>query len=166
MNPAYILLAFVVVERVAELVISNRHTRRLLAEGAVEAGAEHYRYFVLLHGGWLVAMFALMHPDTPIYWPPLVLYILLSVARAWVVTSLGRYWTTRVITLPNAPLVKRGPYRFIRHPNYAVVTGEVLVLPLVFGFWNVALVFSALNLVLLRFRIRVEDAALNPRRSA
>jgi methyltransferase len=166
MSPAYAVLALVVIERLAELLISNRHTARLLAEGAVEAGAEHYRYFVLLHSAWLIAMFALVRPDTPLYWPPLALYILLSAARAWVMTSLGRFWTTRVITVPNAPLVKRGPYRFMRHPNYAVVTGEVLVLPLVFGFWKVALIFTLLNLVLLRFRIRVENAALASRRAA
>jgi methyltransferase len=89
----------------------------------------------------------------------------LQAARLWVLASLGRFWTTRIVILPGAPLVRRGPYRYLRHPNYLVVAAEIAVLPLVFGAWGIALVFSLLNLVLLIQRIRVEDAALAPRRA-
>jgi methyltransferase len=89
----------------------------------------------------------------------LAVYGILQVARYWTIASLGRYWTTRVIVVPGAPAVRRGPYRFMRHPNYAVVAGEIAVLPLVFGAWRIALVFSVLNAAILAHRIRVEDAA-------
>jgi len=166
MTTAYLILAIVGVERVVELAIAHRNTKRLKAEGAVEIGRDHYPFIVLLHGSWLLAMLLLIRAHTPIYWLPLAVYVLLTVARVWVMASLGRYWTTRVITLPNAPLVKRGPYRYMRHPNYAVVIGELLMLPLVFGLWPVAIVFSVLNLFLLRQRIRIEDSALDSRRAA
>jgi len=104
--------------------------------------------------------------DASLNLPLLGLYGLLLGFRLWVMVSLGPYWTTRIITLPQAPLVRRGPYRFMRHPNYAVVAAEIAVLPLVFGAWHIAVVFSLLNLLLLRLRIRVEDAALASRRSA
>ena len=118
----------------------------------------------MLHGAWLVAVFALVPPEAPVSWPLLALYGLLQVGRAWVLVTLGRYWTTRVITVPGAPLVRRGPYRLMRHPNYLVLAGEIAVLPLAFGAWEIALVFSLANAALLAWRIRVEDAALAPRR--
>ena len=91
-------------------------------------------------------------------------FLALQAARVWVLATLGRYWTTRIITLPDAPLVRRGPYRFVRHPNYLIVAAEIAVLPLVFGAWQIALVFSILNLLLLSHRIRRENAALAGRR--
>jgi methyltransferase len=96
--------------------------------------------------------------------PLLLAFAVLQGLRLWVLMSLGRYWTTRVITLPDAPLVRRGPYRFLRHPNYLVVAAEIAVLPLAFGAWAVAAVFSALNAALLAWRISLEDHALAPRR--
>jgi len=94
------------------------------------------------------------------------LFAVLQLARLWVLVSMGRYWTTRVLTLPGAPLVRRGPYRWVRHPNYLIVVGEIAVLPLIFGAWQIALVFSVANAILLAWRIRIEDAALAPRRNA
>jgi methyltransferase len=105
-------------------------------------------------------------PGTPVTWPLLTLFTLLQAARLWVIASLGRYWTTRIISVPDAPLVGRGPYRWLRHPNYLVVAGEIAVLPLAFGAWRIALLFSALNGLLLWHRILLEDAALAPRRAA
>ena len=90
--------------------------------------------------------------------------MLLEIARLWVLATLGRRWTTRIIVLPGAPLVARGPYRFVSHPNYAVVIGEIAVLPLVFGLWQVALIFSVLNAALLWVRISAENEALRPLR--
>jgi methyltransferase len=158
-----LIVLLVALQRLAELVLSRRNERRLRQAGAREAGAGHYPLFVLLHGGWLVALFVLTPPDAPIVWPLLAFFIVLQAARVWVIATLGRYWTTRILTLPGAPLVRHGPYRFVRHPNYVVVGLELAVLPLAFGQWLIALVFTAINLPLMWHRIRVEDAALADR---
>ena len=160
MSPLYVFVALVACERLAELAIAARNTRRLLAAGGVEHGRRHYPLFVLLHAAWLVAIFLVVSPERPVLWPLVVVYALLIAARVWVMASLGRRWTTRIVTLPGAPLVRRGPYRYLRHPNYLVVAAEIAVLPLAFGAWRTALLFSLLNLALLAYRIRVEDAAL------
>jgi methyltransferase len=164
MSPPAAILSLVLAERLLELALARRNTRRLLGEGGIEHGAGHYPLFVLLHGAWLLSMFLLARRGAPVLWPFAALYGLLLLARVWVMASLGRYWTTRVISLPGRPLVRRGPYRFLSHPNYLVVTAEIAVLPLAFGLWRVALVFSLLNALLLRERLRVENAALVPRR--
>ncbi|HVJ53094.1 MAG TPA: isoprenylcysteine carboxylmethyltransferase family protein [Aliidongia sp.] len=164
MSSVLIILLLVAAQRLAELAYAQRNTRRLLAEGAVEIAPGHYPLFILLHGSWLVAMLLLVPSGAPINVPLLVLFVVLQLMRVWVVGTLGRFWTTRIITLPGAPLVARGPYRFVRHPNYLVVIGEIAVLPLVFGAWQIALVYSVLNLALLAWRIRAENAALALRR--
>lgn len=163
MTVFHAVLAFVVVQRLAELAWSARNTRRLLARGAQEAGAKHYPLFVLLHASWLIALALTVPADTPPHWLLLGLFGLLQLLRLWVVTTLGPYWTTRVITLETAPLVRHGPFHWLRHPNYAVVVGEIAVLPLAFGAWQIALVWSLLNALLLRHRIRIEEAALQSR---
>jgi methyltransferase len=163
-DPQWIILT-VAALRLAELVYAARNHQRLFASGGREVGAGHYPLFVLLHGSWLVALFFLVPADAPIRLVPLVLYILLLAGRAWVILSLGRYWTTRIITVPAAPLVHSGPYRFVRHPNYIIVIGEIAILPLVFGAWQIAIVYSLLNAALLWHRRRIEDAALAERRT-
>jgi methyltransferase len=162
---AYVIIALVVAQRLAEIVIAQRNTRALLANGAIEIAPRHYPLFILLHGAWLVAILVMLPKPAPIYWPPLAGYIALEGLRIWTLASLGRYWTTRIITVPGAPLVRRGPYRLVRHPNYVVVIGEIALLPLVFGELRVAIVFSVLNALLLAWRIRAEDAALASRRA-
>lgn len=166
MSLPQIVVLLVAVQRLLELAYARRNARRLLAEGGVEFGAAHFPLFVLLHGAWLAAVFFLVPPDAPVAWPLLGLYLVLQAGRAWVIASLGRFWTTRVITLPGVPLVRRGPYRWMRHPNYVIVAAEIAVLPLAFGAWQLALVFTLANAALLAHRIRVEDAALAPRRRA
>ena len=160
-----IIVLLVAAQRLAELVVAQRNTRRLLAEGAREEGAAHYPLFVLLHAVWLAALFALTPADAPVDPWLLGLFVLLQAGRVWVIASLGRYWTTRVVTLPGAPLVRRGPYRWVRHPNYVVVAGELAVLPLAFGEVWLAVLFSLLNVPLTLHRIRVEEGALAPRLS-
>ncbi|MBX7197940.1 MAG: hypothetical protein K1X51_01030 [Rhodospirillaceae bacterium] len=159
-----VVLALVAVQRIAELFISRRHERALRAQGAVEYGAEHYPFIVAVHAGWLVALAlwaALMPPGmNP---AGIALYLLVQPLRAWVIASLGRYWTTRIISLPSAPLVRRGPYRFLKHPNYAVVVLEIALLPLALGAWPVAVLFSALNALVLWVRITAENRALAAR---
>jgi methyltransferase len=160
------VVALVALARLAELWYARRNTRALLDAGGVEVGGNHYPLIVALHAAWLIAIVAAVPPDAGVSVPLLVLFAILQGLRAWVLLSLGRYWTTRVITVPGAPLVRRGPYRFLRHPNYLVVAGEIAVLPLAFGAWGVAVAFSALNGALLAWRISVEDRVLAPRRRA
>lgn len=157
-------LAWVVLSRLAELALARRNERALRARGAIEHGAGHYPLFFLLHGGWLLAVALLADPASPPAWGWLAAYAALQALRAWTLASLGPYWTTRVLTVPGAPLVRRGPYRWLRHPNYLVVAGEIAALPLAFGLWSVALAFSLLNLALLGWRLRVEEEALASRR--
>jgi methyltransferase len=159
-----IIIALVAVERIAELGRARRNTRALLARGAVEAGAGHYPLLVLLHGAWLAALLYAVPTDTVPSWGWLGVFVLLQALRIWVLASLGPYWTTRIITLPGAPLVRKGPYRFLRHPNYAIVVGEIASLPLALGEIAVAIVFSVLNGAILALRIRTEEAALAERR--
>ena len=154
-----LILGLVTAQRLGELVLSARNTARLLAEGAREAAFEHYRYMVALHALWLAGLWWLA-PGRPVSLALLAAYILLQGLRLWVLASLGRRWTTRIIVLPQAPLVRRGPYRFLSHPNYVVVAGEIAVLPLMFGLVGYAVVFSVLNAILLYVRIRAENAAL------
>jgi len=162
---AYVLIGWLVVQRLAELVYAQANTRRLLAHGAQEIGAGHYPLFVALHSSWLIAMAVLTAPSPPVPWLLLGAFVLVQAARVWVIATLGPYWTTRIITVPDAPLVARGPFRFVRHPNYLVVAIEIPLVPLILGLEWVALVFGAANLALLAYRIRVEDGALQPRRA-
>ena len=166
MNILWIVLLLVAAQRLAELVYARRNTRRLLEEGARESGAGHYPLLVGLHVLWLAALALLVPPETAPNWSLLAVFAVLQCLRIWVLASLGRYWTTRIITLPGAALVRRGPYRFLRHPNYLVVAGEILVLPLAFGAWEIAVVFSLANAAILAFRIRCEERTLEPRRSS
>jgi methyltransferase len=165
MSAVTIILLLVALQRLGELVYAQRNTSRLLARGAVEIGRRHYPLFILLHGSWLLALFVLVPADAPIDWPLLAFFVVLQGLRIWVVATLGPYWTTRILTLPSAPLVRKGPFRLVRHPNYCVVIAEIAVLPLVFGAWDIAIVFSLLNLALLAWRIRIEEQALAPRRA-
>lgn len=165
MTLVQIILGLVLVQRLGELLLSRRNTERLLDEGAVEIGGSHYPYIVLLHAAWLAALVLLTPADAPVSYPWLAVFVILQAGRIWILASLGRFWTTRILTLPGAPLVRRGPYRYLRHPNYVVVAGEIAVLPLVFGQWEIAAIFSLLNLLVLYERIRVENEALAERRT-
>jgi methyltransferase len=161
---AYVVLALVALQRLGELALATRNTKTLLARGGLEIGASHYPLIVLLHGLWLLCVLWFLPHPTPVHWPLLGVFVLLQGLRLWVLATLGPYWTTRIISVPGAPLVAAGPYRFVRHPNYLVVTGEILVLPLVFGEGLVAIVFSLANAALLFWRIRQEETGLVTRR--
>ncbi len=163
MSVFWAVLALVIVQRLAELVYARRNTRRLLAEGAVEVGAGHYPIIVAVHVGWLAALLLTVPADAPPQGVLLALFLVVQGLRLWVMMSLGRFWTTRVLTVPGAPLVRRGPYRWFRHPNYMVVIAEIALLPLAFGAPDIALVFSVLNGLILTHRVRVENAALSSR---
>jgi methyltransferase len=154
-----VILALVTLQRVGELWLSSRNTRHLLARGAHETGAGHYPLIVVLHAAWLAALWWLA-PGRAIdaFW--LAIFVIAELARIWVLASLGPRWTTRIIVLPQAPLVSRGPYRWVNHPNYLVVAAEIIVLPLAFGLWQVTLLFTVLNAMLLAVRIKEENRAL------
>jgi methyltransferase len=153
------ILAVVTLQRLSELWLSNRNTRRLLAAGAVEYAPGHYPLIVAVHALWLACLWWLA-PGRPINLLFLALFAIAQGVRLWVLRTLGPRWTTRIIVLPGKPLVAKGPYRIVNHPNYLIVVSEIALLPLAFGLWWVAVVFSLLNAAVLAIRIAKEDAAL------
>ncbi len=159
MTLAIAILMFVTAQRLAELVLAQRNTAALRARGAYEVAPGHYPLIVAVHTGWLAALWWLA-PSQPVSLALIGVFAALQAARVWVIATLGSRWTTRIIVLPGAPLVTNGPYRFLSHPNYAVVVAEIAVLPLAFGLPWVALVFSLLNAAVLAIRIRAEQGAL------
>lgn len=159
-----LVLLLVAFCRILELIYARHNTRRLLASGALEAGRGHYPVIVALHVAWFIAMLATIPAGAPPRWLWLGLFIVLQAGRAWVLLTLGRFWTTRIVTLPGAPLVRGGPYRFIRHPNYLIVEMEIIALPLAFGAPLLALAFGLANAAVLWWRIRIENEVLGARR--
>ncbi|HMA50181.1 MAG TPA: isoprenylcysteine carboxylmethyltransferase family protein [Magnetospirillaceae bacterium] len=159
MTPAILLLAFVTIERLGELWLAKRNTSALLARGAHEVSPGHYPVIVLLHASWLVGLwvFGSTKPLDPAW---LTIFLALQGMRFWVLATLGPRWTTRIVVLPGASLVTTGPYRFLSHPNYLVVVGEIAILPLCLGFPWYALAFSVANALILTVRIRAENEAL------
>lgn len=159
MTASIVILALVTLQRLGELVLARRNTRLLLARGACEAAPGHYPLIVAVHAGWLAALWWLA-PGRPVAWPLIALFLLLQLGRLWVLATLGRRWTTRIIVVPGERLVARGPFRLVRHPNYVIVVLEIAILPLAFGLWQAALIFSLLNAAVLAIRIRAENRAL------
>jgi len=153
------VLALVTLQRLAELALARRNTRLLLAQGGVEVAPGHYPAIVALHAAWLAGLW-LLAPSRPPDIALLAVFGLMQIGRGWVLASLGARWTTRIIVVPGAHLVRSGPYRFFRHPNYLIVAGEILVLPLAFGLPLFAVLFSGLNALVLWVRLQAEDAAL------
>ena len=153
MTSAEFILALVTLQRAAELVVASRNTSRLRARGAVEVAPRHYPLVVAVHAAWLASLWIFGH-DRAVNLVALLLYLVLQGFRLWVMLSLGARWTTRIIILPGEPLVSAGPYRFLPHPNYAVVAGEIALLPLALGLPRLALIFTVLNAAVLAVRIR------------
>jgi methyltransferase len=156
---AELILGFVTLQRAAELIISSNNTRKLVARGAVEIAPGHYPLIVAVHAAWLISLWAFGR-DQPVNIPALSFYFVLQGLRFWVMWTLGARWTTRIIVLPEQPLVSAGPYRLLSHPNYAVVAAEIAVLPLALGLPLLAAIFTLLNAVVLAIRIRAENHAL------
>jgi methyltransferase len=160
---AEFILAIVTLQRAAELMISTYNTRKLLNRGAVEVACAHYPLIVAVHAAWLISLWALGRHQ-PIDGVGLLFYLVLQGFRLWVMWTLGSRWTTRIIVLPEQPLVSRGPYRLLSHPNYAVVAGEIAVLPWALHLPLVSVVFTILNTAALAIRIRAENRALTASR--
>jgi methyltransferase len=161
----YLLILAVALERVVELVVSKRNARWAFAHGGKEFGRSHYPVMVVIHAallvGCVVEVWALHRPFLPwLGWPMLAVAVLAQILRWWCITTLGPRWNTLVIVLPDAPLVRRGPYRWLHHPNYIAVVAEGIALPLIHTAWLTAVCFTVANALLLTVRLRVENAAL------
>lgn len=156
----YVVMLLVLLQRAGELMLARANTLRLLRRGGTEIDRGGYKWFVVLHAAWLAALVLDVPSATLPVWPLLALFGVLQLARVWVISSLGRRWTTRLIVLPGVPPVTRGPYRWVNHPNYLIVAGELAILPMAFSAIAIAAAFSACNLLLIVRRIRLEDAAI------
>ncbi len=160
MSFASIILALVTLQRLGELVLAGTNTRNLKARGAIEIGASHYPLIVLVHAGWLITLWVLGR-DQAVNLAALAVFVVLQGLRVWIIATLGPRWTTRIIVLLGQPLIASGPYRYLAHPNYAVVAAEIATLPLALHLPVTALVFTLLNAVVLFIRIRAESRVLS-----
>jgi methyltransferase len=163
-GPPQIAAILVLLQRGAEEVYSQYNTSRLIARGGHEEGRDYYPVVAVAHLAWIAGIFLLIPPTAPVVWPALALFLLLQPVRYWVIGTLGPYWTHRIITLPTVPTVRRGPYRLLRHPNYAVTLAETLLLPLAFGAVALAIIMTAIWAAVIRYKISLEDRALAARR--
>lgn len=163
----YIVIAVVILQRIIELVISKRNEKWLLSQGAVQYGAEHYKYIVLMHTCFFLFLiqeyiFGNESKNLNILnYSFLVFFMILQIGRLWVLTSLGKYWNTKIYRIKKRSLVKTGPYKFIKHPNYAIVVMEIFVLPMIFNLYYTAIIFTIWNGIMLTIRIKEENKALN-----
>ncbi|TCP23817.1 methyltransferase [Scopulibacillus darangshiensis] len=160
----FIIFALVVIQRIVELRIAKTNERFMKEKGAFEAGKSHYKWMVTLHVLFFISLFVevITFHKTPAqwFWIPLCLFIISQVVRVWALQSLGRFWNTKIIVLPGAKVVAKGPYKYIRHPNYFIVMTEIITLPLIFQAYITAVVFAILNIIILSIRIPIEEKAL------
>ena len=155
-------IAFVIGLRLLELLIAKRNARWLLQQGAVEYGREHYPLIVALHSSFIAAMMVeyYLTPAATFRLPFFLFFLVLIGLKGWVISSLGKYWNTRIYRIAHLSLISKGPYKYIKHPNYVIVVLEIAVIPLVFGLYYTAVVFTLLNAIMLYVRISVENSAL------
>nr|WP_295971689.1 isoprenylcysteine carboxylmethyltransferase family protein [uncultured Bacillus sp.] len=160
---AFLLLLFV--QRMVELMIARQNEQWMKKRGAKEFGQKHYRFIVLIHSLLFLVYYlevTIWHKELSPVWPLLLLlFAVTQLVRIWIISSLGRFWNTKIIVLPDASLVKKGPYRFMKHPNYLVVTLEFLIIPLLFQAYYTAILFTLLNGFILAIRIPAEERVLN-----
>lgn len=159
-----IVISIVILQRIIELMIAKRNEKWMKSEGAFEAGASHYPYMVAMHVFFFVALISevlLLHRTISSIWPIwLTIFLAAQLLRIWCLASLGKFWNTKIIVLPNAQVVRKGPYKWLRHPNYVIVATELLVLPLLCNAIFTAVVFSLLNIWMMTVRIPTEEKAL------
>jgi methyltransferase len=160
----WLMLLILAAQRIIELFISKRNEAWLKAQGGYEVGAEHYKYMVLLHATWFISMIAEHYLRktalSPIWHVWLSVILLAQIGRYMVITTLGKFWNTRIIVVPHAPLIRRGLYRVVKHPNYWIVGTEIAVFPLLYELYITSLLYTILNAIMLTVRIRVEENAL------
>jgi len=164
LGPPQIAAFLVLCQRGIEEWYSARNTRHLISQDAREVGRGYYPVVAVTHLGWIASLFTLIPAHAPVYWPLIALYLLLQVARYWIIFSLGPYWTHRIFTVEGAPIVRRGPYRWLRHPNYVLTVAETFVLPAAFGAFALAIIMTCIWGAVIAYKIVLEDAALMPRR--
>ncbi|WP_346244060.1 isoprenylcysteine carboxyl methyltransferase family protein [Shouchella clausii] len=164
MTWAYMMIALIIIQRLVEVRVARRNERWLKAQGGVEAGTAHYPWMVTLHCGFFISLLIEVTLSNIAFscWSaiPLAIVVIAQIIRIWALSSLGKYWNTKIIVLPEAPVIEKGPYRFLRHPNYMVVVAEIAFVPLLFQAYWTAIVFSLLNAAMLTIRIPTEEAAL------
>ncbi|MEI8278734.1 MAG: isoprenylcysteine carboxylmethyltransferase family protein [Bacteroidota bacterium] len=155
-------LSFIILQRLSELLIAKRNEKWLLKNGAIEYGKAHYPVIVLMHTLFFVSMIIEYNaiPDKTIDTPFLIVCIILILTKAWVIGSLGNYWNTKIFRIPNTALVKKGAYKYVKHPNYIIVVCELAAIPLVFHLYYTAIIFSLLNALMLSVRLREENKIL------
>lgn len=160
----FIIISFVIAQRLIEILIAKRNEKVMLSKGAFEVGASHYPFMILLHGSFFISLIieVLFFNRTlsPLFMYLMVLFILVQLIRIWCLSSLGSYWNTKIIILPGANVIKKGPYVYIKHPNYLVVCFEIILLPIMFQAYFTAICFTILNFVMLSVRIPIEEKAL------
>ncbi len=160
----YLFFTVVVAQRIVELVIARKNEYMMKSKGAKEYGQSHYKFMVMIHTLFFLSLLiegGILSPSINRFWPWLLaLFFITQIGRIWVINSLGEYWNTKIIVLPNADVVVKGPYRFIKHPNYFIVTIEFFVIPLLFNAYWTMFLFALLNQVILSIRIPLEERAL------
>jgi methyltransferase len=165
LNVFYLFFLLIVIQRFCELLIARKNEMWMKKRGAQEFGQVHYRFIIFVHTMFFVIYFlevTIWKTKSPTTWPLLIgFFVITQIIRIWALASLGKYWNTKIIVLPHASLVKKGPYRFLKHPNYLIVTLEFMVIPLIFGAYFTAFVFTILNGIILAIRIPAEEKALN-----
>lgn len=164
MNLFYLLVGLLLVQRLSELYIANRNEQWMKARGAVEVGSEHYKYFVFLHAGFFLCLcWEVLYSGSHFSVFFFFLFILLQIGRVWCILSLGRFWNTKIIVLQNVLRIRRGPYRYVKHPNYWIVLLEFFVIPFMFGAYWTGMLFPVMHALLLLVRIPYEERALGKR---
>ncbi|WP_158990318.1 isoprenylcysteine carboxyl methyltransferase family protein [Mucilaginibacter sp. L196] len=154
-----IFILFVIIQRLSELYIARSNEKWLRSQGAVEYGKEHYPFIVALHTLFIISIIVeyTLRGNTPIDFVFLILFALLLLFKFWALSSLGRYWNTKIFRVPGAGPVKKGPYKLFKHPNYFIVVCEIAIIPMVFHLYYTAIVFTVLNAIMLTVRISVEN---------
>jgi len=165
MNPFWIFLTFLLVQRVSELLLAKRNERVARVKGAVEYDEKGYKVIVLMHIFFFISLiseYILLARTLSNFWVPLlILFIIAQILRYWAISTLGYYWNTKILVTPNTSPIRTGPYKYLNHPNYLSVILEIAVIPLIFSCYITSMIFTLLNLVLLKRRMRIEDQALS-----
>jgi methyltransferase len=160
----YIFMFIIIIQRLFELLIARSNEKWMKRQGAQEFGRGHYLVIVLMHSMFFVVLLLermIFHRELSVIWPFwLVIFVLAQLVRLWALKSLGRYWNTKILVMPNVEVIQKGPYRYIKHPNYLVVSVELLVIPLLFGAYFTACLFTIINVIMLSIRIPAEEKAL------
>lgn len=159
-----ILFVFIIFQRLTEVMIAKKNEKTLKKRGAIEFGKEHYKYFIILHSTFFISIliesYFLKFIEFGFFPTLFIIFVILQLARVWVISTLGVRWNTKIIVLPTEKLVKKGLYKFIKHPNYLIVTMELIIIPLLFHAYITAVIFSICNFMLLKVRIKEENKAL------